>query len=210
MLWTSNLTTVTRPWQESRKPSTTVTKSSIFDLAGDLNSPLGVWLWKNYSVLLKNLYLQLCWSFKHLICSAGKPSLEEFLEHWSTGVSDVIITWLWRRKRLSRHPHLFFSLPLFCQCFWTDWQNVFSNFCPIAALTVCDQDRSQQYDMSCAFNPCLLQINSNGRLKQEHLEFSSSATKNIIFPLPQCRWLPNLAGWWLTKKGYHPLNYMTL
>ena len=108
MLWTSNLTTVTRPWQESRKPSTTVTKSSIFDLAGDLNSPLGVWLWKNYSVLLKNLYLQLCWGFKHLICSAGKLSLEEFLEHWSTGVSDVIITWLWRHKRLSCHPHLFF------------------------------------------------------------------------------------------------------
>ena len=108
MLWTSNLTTVTRPWQESRKPSTTVTKSSIFDLAGDLNSPLGVWLWKNYSVLLKNLYLQLCWGFKHLICSAGKLSLEEFLEHWSTGVSDVTITWLWRNKRLSCHPHLFF------------------------------------------------------------------------------------------------------
>ena len=113
MLWTSNLTTVTRPWQESRKPSTTVTKSSIFDLAGDLNSPLGVWLWKNYSVLLKNLYLQLCWGFKHLICSAGKLSLEEFLEHWSTGVSDVIITWLWRHKRLSCHPHLFFFLFLF-------------------------------------------------------------------------------------------------
>ena len=104
----------------------------------------------------------------------------------------------------------FFSLPLFCQCFWTDWQNVFSNFCPIAALSVCGQDRSQQYDMPCAFNLCLLQISSNGRLKQEHLEFSSSATKNIISPLPQCRWLPNSAEWWLTKKGYHQLNYMTL
>ena len=40
--------------------------------------------------------------------------------------------------------------------------------------------------MPCAFNPCPLEINSNcgsnsnGGLKREHLEFSSSATKNIL------------------------------
>ena len=41
--------------------------------------------------------------------------------------------------------------------------------------------------MPCAFNPCPLEINTNCRLnsnnglKREHLEFSFSATKNIIF-----------------------------
>ena len=55
--------------------------------------------------------------------------------------------------------------------------------------------------MPCALNLCPLEINSNGglnsngRLKQEHLEFSSSATKTIISPLPQCLWSPNVAGW---------------
>ena len=64
------------------------------------------------------------------------------------------------------------------------------------------------YDMPCGFNPCPLEINSNGGLKREHLEFSSSATKNIS-PLPQSQWPPNLAGWWLTMRGSHPLNHAT-
>ena len=103
---------VTPPWQESRKPSTTVTKISIFDFAGDLDPPLETRLWKNHSATLKIFYLQLCWGFKHQICSAGKPSSDEFIEHSSTVVSDVIITWLWRRKRLSRHRLLvLFLLP---------------------------------------------------------------------------------------------------
>ena len=39
--------------------------------------------------------------------------------------------------------------------------------------------------MPCAFNPCPLEINSNGGLKREHLESSSSGTKNMS-QLPQC------------------------
>ena len=30
------------------------------------NPPLGAWLWKNYSVTLKNFYLQLCWGSTNL------------------------------------------------------------------------------------------------------------------------------------------------
>ena len=71
--------------------------------------------------------------------------------------------------------------------FWTDWQKLFSNFCHTAALSACDQDQNYQNDMSCAFKPCPLEINGNGRFQREHLESSSSATKNTISPLPQCR-----------------------
>ena len=67
------------------------------------NPPLGARLWKNYSVTLKNFYLQLCWVSKHQICSVGKPPTEEFIEQSLTCENDVIITWLWRRKRLSRY-----------------------------------------------------------------------------------------------------------
>ena len=54
--------------------------------------------------------------------------------------------------------------------------------------------------MPCAFNPCPLEINSNGGLngndglKRERLEFSSSVSKYIISSLPQCLWSPNFAG----------------
>ena len=48
--------------------------------------------------------------------------------------------------------------------------------------------------MPCAFKPCPLEINSNGGLKRQHLESSSSATERIISPLPQRIWPPNLAG----------------
>ena len=57
-----------------------------------LDPPVGAWCWKSYSVTLKKFYLQFCWGFKEQICWAGKPSSEEFIEHSSTGVSDVIIT----------------------------------------------------------------------------------------------------------------------
>ena len=59
------------------------------------------------------------------------------------------------------------------------------------------------------FQPIFLEINSNGGLKQEHLEFSSSATKNIS-RLVQCLWPPNLAGWWFTMRDSHTSNRMTL
>ena len=74
--------------------------------------------------------------------------------------------------------------------FWTDWQSLFSNFSPIAALSACGQDQSYEFDMSCAFKSCPLEINSNGGLKQEHLESIFSATKHIILSLPQCIWPP--------------------
>ena len=41
-------------------------------------------------------------------------------------------------------------------------------------------------------------------LKREHHKYSSSATKNIISPLP----LPNLAEWWRTMRGSHPQSHM--
>ena len=46
-----------------------------------------------------------------------------------------------------------------------------------------------------------------GKLKREHLEFSSLATKNIISLLTQCLWPPNLAGWWLIMRGSCPYNH---
>ena len=54
-----------------------------------------------------------------------------------------------------------------------------SYFQIFAALSTCDQDRSYSDDIACAFKPCPLGIhsNSNSRLKWEHLEYSSSATK---------------------------------
>ena len=39
-------------------------------------------------------------------------------------------------------PFVFFSLCPSRQCFWTHWQKLFLKFCPIAALSACDQDRS--------------------------------------------------------------------
>ena len=35
-----------------------------------------------------------------------------------------------------------FSFSSSLQRFWTDWQKLSSNVCPIAALNACDQDRS--------------------------------------------------------------------
>ena len=98
----------------------------MFDLAGDLDPPLGAWLWKIYSVTLKNFCFQLCWGFKHQICLAGKPTSAEFIEHSLTGVSDVIITWLERRKCLIRHRLLVFSFFPSRHFFWTDYQMLFA------------------------------------------------------------------------------------
>ena len=39
-----------------------------------------------------------------------------------------------------------------------------------------------------------LEINSNGRSKQRHVKSCPVTTKNIISPLPQCLWPPNLTG----------------
>ena len=40
--------------------------------------------------------------------------------------------------------------------------------------------------MSCAFKSCVLEINSNGGFKQQHVESDSSTSKTIVSPLPQC------------------------
>ena len=44
------------------------------------------------------------------------------------------------------------------------------------------------------FQTMSFKVNSNHRLKGEHLKSSSSTTENIISPLPQRLWPPNLAG----------------
>ena len=43
-----------------------------------------------------------------------------------------------------------------------------------------------------------------------HMESCSSATKNIISPLPKSIWPPNSAGWWLTRRSSHPKIHMIL
>ena len=85
-----------------------------------------------------------------------------------------------------------FSLP--CQCFWTEWQKLFSNICPTAAVTRIGVNNMVCLQPIYVFNSCPLETNSNGGLKREHLEFSSLAVKNI-YPLLQSLWPPNLAGW---------------
>ena len=64
--------------------------------------------------------------------------------------------------------------------------------------------------LSCCFLQLLpypLEINSNNRLKRDHLESSSSASKSIASPLPQCLWPPSLVEWWFTLRGsYRPTH----
>ena len=55
-------------------------------------------------------------------------------------------------------------------------------------------NRIYEYDMPHAFRPCPLEINNNDRFKREYVESCSSTTKNIITPLPQYPWSPNLPG----------------
>ena len=57
--------------------------------------------------------------------------------------------------------------------------------------------------------PCALKINSNGGLKRGHVESCLSTTKDLISPLPQCLWPPNLAGWCLVMRSSYPKNRMT-
>ena len=46
-----------------------------------------------------------------------------------------------RKKLCNCHSSFFSSFPS-RHFFWTGWQKLFSKFCPIAALSACDQDRS--------------------------------------------------------------------
>ena len=55
-----------------------------------------------------------------------------------------------------------------------------NSFWEILSLT-CDQNWSSLNNMLWAFKPCPLEINSDGRLKREHLESSSSALKALDF-----------------------------
>ena len=58
---------------------------------------------------------------------------------------------------------------------------IFNFFSDCSFKRVWHQDRSYWYDMPFASKPCSLEINSNRGLKREHLESSSSTSKNIIF-----------------------------
>ena len=83
-------------------------------------------------------------------------------------------------KRLSRHWlfvfFLFSFLPSY-RCFWTDWQNLFVNLSSIAALSACDQDKTYEFDMLCAFKPCLIEINSNSKLKRKRMNLAYQPLK---------------------------------
>ena len=105
--------------------------------------------------------------------------------------------------------HLFFLFS-FSLLFLNELAKVISNFFPIAALTISDQDRSYVVYMPCVFKPCPWEVNSNGGLKRQHLKSSSSPTKNIISALMQNLWIPHLAGLWLTMRGFHSWSHMTL
>ena len=50
---------------------------------------------------------------------------------------------------------------LFLQRFWTDWQKLFSNFCPIAALSACDQEKHILKNFS-QLSQCLWSPNLTG------------------------------------------------
>ena len=58
--------------------------------------------------------------------------------------------------------------------------------------------------MLCALKTWASDIKSNGGLKLEPLESSSSVGKSIISSLPQCLWSPNLVRCWLAMTGSHP------
>ena len=56
--------------------------------------------------------------------------------------------------------------------------------------------RMSEHDMPCACEP-----NSNDGFKREHLESCPSTTKNIVSPLQQYIWPPDLGGWLLTMRA---------
>ena len=111
------------------------------------------------------------------------------------------------RKRLSLHRLLFlFPVSVF---YWTG-KRYFQIF--VQLLLWARVAKIEVNNMVCRvfLTQVLWKLISNSGLKQEHLKFSSLATKNIIHLLPQCLCSPKLAGWWLTMRGSHPYNHMAL
>lgn len=103
-----------------------------------------------------------------------------------------------------------FSFSPSCQCFWTDWQKLFQVFSSISPLDTSDQCWTYQHDVPCAFNVLQTGENSNGRFKQEHVDYCSSTTKNIMSPLPQSLQSLNLVGWWRNIRDSHRSSHMAL
>lgn len=58
--------------------------------------------------------------------------------------------------------------------------------------------RMNEHDLSCPLEKIVMVESS------EFVETCFSTTKNMS-PLPECLWPPNLAGWWLAKRGSHDL-----
>ena len=100
--------------------------------------------------------------------------------------------------------HLFFScFSFFSTVFFDGLQRLFAWFFSISALGEYNHCRPYQYDMLRVFKSCTLEIKRNSGFKREHVESCSLTTKNIITPLTQCIWLPNLVGWWLRLRGFY-------
>ena len=129
----------------------------------------------------------------------------------------LLIVLACNRKSFASVIVLFSYLSFSLQCFWTEWQRFFACIPSVAAVNECDQYRMYFVDtLANSFGyilkfsvwehdiPCALEINRNVGYKREHVEYCSSTTKNIISPLPQCLWSPNLAGWWLTMRSSQP------
>ena len=82
------------------------------------------------------------WPFKFGKCSNENTRRRVILAQYSKNCTRVLCWMLWWE---SLKDLLQIS---FLQCFWTDWQKLFSNFCPVVALSdfcpnvLCDQDRS--------------------------------------------------------------------
>ena len=74
----------------------------------------------------------------------------------------------------------YYSLSSSVRRFWTDWKKLFSNFVQLLFEHVWPRLELLIWNAAmCAFNPCLLKINSNGGLKRQHLDSPSSATKTL-------------------------------
>ena len=117
--------------------------------------------------------------------------------------------WATKRFKLSRTFFFFFFLLVqasghfwvicvswSCKHGWPKLESFIGHFNYCVCVL---QFRVWEHDM-----PCALEMNSNGGLRRGHVESWPSTTKNIVSPLPQCLWPPNLAGWWLTMRGSHP------
>ena len=99
-----------------------------------------------------------------------------------------------QKEKALQVPELFF--PPSRWCFRNGLtKSFFANVSSFVTQEARDQDWTCQCEMSRAFKPFLLKINSNSGFKREHVESCSSTTKNITSrPLPQCLWPANLAG----------------